>query len=374
MKAINVISLLLQSLFLILLFPISLFLLVRTLTGEFKDYPSIILTVILTAVTLVIFFSASFRRSMYFPLKGYDSKAVLENASWLKTIALLTKILIVVIFVLIAVIATFYTCWAAVGFVYMLDTEPTNLSELIAIGLYTTLYGAAFISTIFFGYLAMLFLPFWAALPMAVVIGREWKNPGRFLLLRPFNREYATDQLRIIARRRLAFLGHIYTLADKRIKVPWYVRIPIFLGQLCFLQFRMRNIQSKSQLSELSENMANRWKRNLNWCVSWNKIFSVSTVDELWKDCFVQMANICDVIFLDLSEMRESILWEIEQCSKMGISDRLIFLAHKNNFVEAKKYVQQNFRTGGTKRLSQYKDIGILVDSDFESTIADMVT
>ena len=357
-----------QSLFLIALVFISLLSIVSTL--PIGDLP-----IILIAVTLFIsFFFVLFHRSRYFALKETDSKVVLENASWLKTIALLARILITVVFVIGAMTAIFY----AVFSVIILATQPepgtADIGSAIA-----RAFARAFAVVLIpiaagLAYLGTLFLPFWAALPIAAAVGRKWKNPGRFLLLRPFNRSYATKQLRIIARKRLAFFGHIYTLADKSIKVPWNVRIPIFIGQLGFLQFRMRKIKSKSQLSKLYENMENRWKRNFNWCVSWSKVFPVSTVDELWKDCFVQMAKICDVIFIDLSEMRESILWEIEQCGRMGISDRLIFLTHKDNFVAAKKYVQQNFRTGSTQRLFQYGSIGILADSDFESTIADMMT
>ena len=76
-----------------------------------------------------------------------------------------------------------------------------------------------------------------AALPIALPLAIQWKQPARFLILRPFNRSHLSRTLRQILRRELAPMGHCYTLADADIRVPLWLRLPLVMGQLSFSRF-----------------------------------------------------------------------------------------------------------------------------------------
>lgn len=224
-------------------------------------------------------------------------------------------------------------------------------------------------------YLGYFFLPSFLSLPFAIFVGNRWKYPGRFLLLRPFNRKNISRILKKIIRKEVAYWGHIYTLADMSIKIPLYIRIPIFIGQLAFFHFKMLTIKNEYHLKKLQSKMGNRWLRNINWCMSWNKIFPVRTVDEFWKTCILRMISDVDVILIDLSELRESIGWEIEQCKKSGLSERIIFMVQEGRYDFAKKYLYANVVDGSNPiKLYQYSSRGLISASSFQSEICNVLT
>ena len=95
-------------------------------------------------------------------------------------------------------------------------------------------------------------LPVILTLPVSAPIVALWQAPPRFLFLRPFNRGLLSRPLKRVVRGEVAPFGHLYTLSDADIKVPWYVRIPILLGQLALFSFRMRRIRDEKQIPRLA--------------------------------------------------------------------------------------------------------------------------
>lgn len=364
------IGLFLQSFLLFIV--VVLVLLTPLVTG---GYPGELTGALASAFLLTALMSyVLFHRSSYSSLKEETTDSLLTRASWLKSAALAARVVTAGTLIFAGGMLALYL----VAF-FASVTRPPPSEASIAIQI---MYGfASAFAIVMYGiaavlsYLALFFVPFFIALPIAASVGRRWKNPGRFLLLRPFNRRYATRPLRTIIRDEIAYFGHTYTLADESIKVPWYIRIPVFVGQSGFLQFRIRKIKNQKRLIRLEREMENRWSRNLNWSMSWGKVFAVATIDKFWKACVTQMIPVADAIFIDLSELRDNVLWEVEQCQRMGATDRIVFLVRDENYAEAKRYLADYFGDGQyPSRLFQYTNRGTMVDKDFQPTLVRLLT
>ena len=92
-------------------------------------------------------------------------------------------------------------------------------------------------------------LPLVLTLPICVPIIALWTDPPRFLVFRSFNHAQVTGTLRKHLKREVAPFGHVYTLSDADIKVPWYVRVPLFVGQLALFSFRLRLIRGSADVA-----------------------------------------------------------------------------------------------------------------------------
>ncbi|MBK7434797.1 MAG: hypothetical protein IPI66_13490 [Chitinophagaceae bacterium] len=92
-------------------------------------------------------------------------------------------------------------------------------------------------------------IPFLLCLPVVLPLAIKQKNVSRIIVFRKFNNEESKKALSRIIRSGLANYGHVFTLSDSKFKVKWYVRIPVFMGQLSLFNFRQRNItrRHKSQ-------------------------------------------------------------------------------------------------------------------------------
>jgi len=186
------------------------------------------------------------------------------------------------------------------------------------------LYGLLLVLT----YVAVYVVPFVFTLPLSAPIIGLWQYPPTFLLLRPFHRGVLSKPMKRIARRDIAPFGHTYTLSDLDVSVPWYVRVPLVFGQLALFSFRFRVIRSSKRLIASDHAIGRTWLRNANWCMSWNKLFPVATTDEYWQALVNLFLARADVIFIDVSELREHVVWEIQRAHVLGMSARLLFLVH----------------------------------------------
>jgi hypothetical protein len=182
-------------------------------------------------------------------------------------------------------------------------------------------------------YLLLFVVPFLTPLPIALPLTFTWKRPARFLVLRPFNRGHASRALRRILRRQIAPLGHCYTLADADIRVPLWVRLPLVFGQLSFFLFRRRKIVVPKDISKLARSMGRRWLRNLNWCLSQEKVFPVACIDAGWRACVSRLVAECDCIVMDLSGMSQNILWGLELIKRERAFGRTVFLVEESQNV-----------------------------------------
>ena len=191
--------------------------------------------------------------------------------------------------------------------------KPTRSSNELIAGLTVFVYLSAvvgYVGKVITAFLFLLVAALFAVLPVALSLALKWKQPARFLVLRPFNRTYISRNLRRILSRDLAPLGHCYTLADADIRVALWLRLPLVLGQLSFFAFRQRKIASPNDIAKLVRAMDRRILRNFNWCVSRDKIFPVACVDAGWRACVTRLVAECDGVVMDLSGISESILSE----------------------------------------------------------------
>jgi len=179
-----------------------------------------------------------------------------------------------------------------------------------------------------FAYFSIYVLPFVLTLPICAPVIALWRNPARILVFRPFNQGQLTGPLRRILRVGVAPFGHTYTLSDADIKVPWFVRIPLIFGQLALFSFRMRQIRDNRAVENLGTVLNRTWLRNVNWCMGWGKVFPIACSNVLWRSCVTELAQRVDVIFIDVTNLRENVIWEVNLCRQLGVEDRIVYLVH----------------------------------------------
>ena len=186
-----------------------------------------------------------------------------------------------------------------------------------------------------------LLLPGVVGFLMAVVPARGWRDPSRVLVLRGFGRDDASRTLRRLLRDRVAPLGHVYTLADRDIRIPWYVRLPVIFTQLVFLHFRQQRVRDDRTLRKLVQSVEVRWARNINWFLSWSKTFPVRSSDDCWRDCVRELGRRADLVLIDISQPSENLAWEIGQCLGGDLTARLILLAEDRSVPEARRFLER---------------------------------
>jgi hypothetical protein len=173
-------------------------------------------------------------------------------------------------------------------------------------------------------YLVLFVAPFLLALPAALPVVLARRRPPAFLLLRPFNRGLPSGALTRWVRRHAGGAGPVYTLADRDIRVPWYVRVPVLLGQLALFSWRQRRVRSREDLV-WPLRAVGRWRwRTLEWTLSRNGLFPVGCSDELWKPLVRRLLAAVDVVIVDLSRASDNLAWELSAVSLDGVLDRTI--------------------------------------------------
>lgn len=185
------------------------------------------------------------------------------------------------------------------------------------------------------GYLILFVFPFLFTMPFVLPFALSWHDPVRFLILRPFNKEHITTGLARFLRKEFSPFGHCYTLSDRNVRVPLHVRIPLFLGQLSFFNFRARKIRRPLHIEKVALGMQERVRRNVNWCFSRTKLFPISCCDPGWRACVVRLVSEVDVIVADLSSITEGIVWELELLRDTGALTKTVFVVEESRATTA---------------------------------------
>ena len=241
------------------------------------------------------------------------------------------------------------------------DRGDISWQEYLVVGVYQNAIVVAVVL-----YVGLYVLPFIVALPIASPVVLLWEEPARLLFLRPFNRRPLTRGLSRLVRSDVARFGHVYTLADADLRVRWYVRIPALLGQIALLSFRARKIERASRLIRLERAVDRTWLRNINWCVSWRKVFPVASADGCWQQVVERLVRRSSLIFIDLTEARPNVLWEIELIRRLGLESRVMWLLALNaTTVEA-----GNLGPPAGEPIFRYDDSGIVDRTAFGEALA----
>lgn len=184
--------------------------------------------------------------------------------------------------------------------------------------------------------------PFLLCLPVILPMALKQKNITRIVVFRKFNDEKCKRALSKIIRTNLAYYGHVFTLSDSKFKVKWYVRIPLFLGQLSLFHFRQRDINKPGQVTKFKNSLNNHTWLNINWLFSGNKVFPVKTNDAFWKDTArVLLDKNCLIIF-DVSYNSASLDWEITETQKLGYEPNIIAVSSILNKAESINWKNRN--------------------------------
>jgi hypothetical protein len=203
----------------------------------------------------------------------------------------------------------------------------------------------------------LLLVPTILTFPLATFTAWRWKRPPSLLLLRPFHQGRASRALAKVVRRHLASVGHVYSLADGDIHVPWYVTLSTLLGQLSILSFGYREITQPRQLDRLVRSIGKSWFRSVNWAVSWSKVFPISTSDSAWVPVVRTLLGRVDVVVVDVSVWRPNVVRELELCSELAILPRVVCIVRADTLASAKARLEQEERWR-TLPLHSYDDSG----------------
>ncbi|MYM62808.1 hypothetical protein [Pseudomaricurvus sp. HS19] len=195
-------------------------------------------------------------------------------------------------------------------------------------------------------YLSAFLIPFLVTLPISLPLALRWKQPLKFLVLRPFNRRGVSASLRRVLREEVIALGHCYTLADANIRISALQRIPLLYGQLTFLTFRQRKIVAPRHLAALVRAMQRRVLRNLNWAVSRDKLFPVATVDAGWQACVTRLLAECDAVVMDLTDISINMQWELHLLRDAAVIHRVAFLVDERQVQQARQALEATLGTG----------------------------
>ena len=191
------------------------------------------------------------------------------------------------------------------------------------------------------GYIAFFILPALLCLPLLLPWALFWTAPRRIVVFRRFNISYERRLLRRMVRRSFAPFGHVFTLADKNINISWFVRIPMAIGQLSFLNFRPRLVDGPRGLKGLRRILNQRIWLNINWFLSFRKIFPVRSSDETWQECVQALLGQADLVVVDISIPRDTLTWEITESMAHGLVEQMLFLVSEVNIKESQLWLDE---------------------------------
>ncbi|MBW2412755.1 MAG: hypothetical protein JRF72_23405, partial [Deltaproteobacteria bacterium] len=206
------------------------------------------------------------------------------------------------------------------------------------LGVILSVYVKAFLVLLIAG--TYLFLPGFVSALLSLPVALTWRRSIRVLVLRRFGMSDASRMLRETLLHKVCPDGHVYTLADRDIKTPWYVRFPIVFTQLVFLHFRQRRIGSKASIERFLRFMDVNWARNVNWIVSRWKTFPLRCADEHWQVLVSALSDKVDAIIIDVSRPSENLEWEIHQCATRGLLPKTIFLSLSQYASDAREFLR----------------------------------
>ncbi len=180
-----------------------------------------------------------------------------------------------------------------------------------------------------------LFLPGLVSALLSLPVSLAWRLPLRVLVLRRFGARKRSRSLRKALRQRVAPMGHVYTLADRDFKTPWYIRFPLIFAQLVFLHFRERRIRSPRGIRRVSSSLDVLWARNINWVVSFSKAFSLRSSDTVWRDLVQSLTAKVEAVLIDVHEGSPNLEWEIRKCVEENYLHKTMFMTPGDRREEA---------------------------------------
>lgn len=149
--------------------------------------------------------------------------------------------------------------------------------------------------------------------------------------------------------------------------------MPYLLGQFSLFSFRLRTIRTPEQVSRLERALHRTWLRNLNWCLSFNKLFPVVSTDAAWKGCVGCLITAADAILIDVSELRQSVVWEIEECMTRGAAARILFLVRSGSSLDKVRLEGILGTPVDPRRVFVFDDGGVLDRTAFRAAVGDIV-
>jgi len=238
--------------------------------------------------------------------------------------AKITRFLVIFFFCLSLLILP---CWAlyllvgGIGPGLFVET-PTYIYFIIAL----LVYGIFFIA------------PFLLCLPVIMPYALQQKNVGRIIVLRKFNDDLSGNALGRIIKSYLSNYGHVFTLSDKNFRVKWYIRIPVFIGQLSLFHFRQRTISKKEDIAKLEKKLSGKIWLNVNWLLSGSKVFSIKTTDAYWKDTALVLLKENRVIVFDISYETTSLEWEFTEIKNLGYGRNIIAITNSEQLLSESQW------------------------------------
>lgn len=156
-----------------------------------------------------------------------------------------------------------------------------------------------------------------------------WRTPARILLLRPFNATGQRVGLGRLITRHLGFLGHVYTLQDNVFQgnEGYLPGRGSWVSGVQRLRFSFNiTVDVEDDLWVLQRGINQRFRRNLNWAASLNRVFAVAADPRYWRRTVQVLINACDVVIIDASEACSGVMWETSEIAHYELGSHTIIL------------------------------------------------
>lgn len=243
--------------------------------------------------------------------------------------------------------------------------------------------------------LAVVFVVVWPGLLFGLPVFLLWRHPDRILLLRPFGQKDVSRSLKRLCRRRLAYRGYTFTLADRHLKDSLttflLAHVPFSLGELAVALYRplFRRahryllVRTPRDLDLLRTRLRSRWRLGTLW-QSWlgggHRISKVRSRDAYWQACVDLLLDSCQVLVVDVSDAGEGTAWEVEEVFRRGYLYKSVFLVRDDDQEAAAaralvgRVAAKAGGGAGVPVFHRYAEDGALVDGDaFEGAYAEAV-
>jgi hypothetical protein len=110
--------------------------------------------------------------------------------------------------------------------------------------------------------------------------------------------------------------------------------------------------------------------RNINWCMSFEKMFAVASSDAHWRQVVVCLLKRSSAVIVDVSDLRDNVVWEIDQARVLGVEPRILYLA---SLEQADKLQAALGAEACAFRLFHYGRNGLADPERFRRTLAETV-
>lgn len=203
----------------------------------------------------------------------------------------------------------------------------------------------------------------------------------RILLLRPFDEKQLAYALKRFVVKQLGRTGLVFTLADRNYKpnliariaelfqfgpgLILYLIVAYVFGPALHNSRRIARVTGKFKFRALADSLRQNIRMNYWSLLSGDAGFNIRSANDWWQRCVHLLMNSCEIVVIDLSNVKEGMIWEINQLQAKGILEKCLFIVNEANAAHANVSVRQHFHSDKMPMVHVYSAAGRMKDRTF---------